>query len=141
MSKVTSQAATIPRYGNPSMINTDKYYFSHGKAPRGYGMWIFDIGGTTFNYTGNWQKARKAAIKEARRLKKLGYNIFRPIILPNPISSRAATDPTYVSPGFPNPKRRHKRNPSAKATRGMTGELMLLGLAAGIGYLVWKNRA
>lgn len=42
-------------------INTTQYQFAHGKKPRGYGLWIFDlrVGGETrqFSATGNYGDA------------------------------------------------------------------------------------
>jgi len=30
-------------------INTTEYEFSHGKKPRGYGLWVFEVTGTDGN--------------------------------------------------------------------------------------------
>jgi len=51
-------------------VRTEEYEFAHGKAPRGSGQWIFDMGsGAThhaFSYYGRFTEARKAAVKDAK---------------------------------------------------------------------------
>jgi len=57
-------------------INTTKYEFSHGRKPRGYGQWMFEVLGsdgagayTTSTYTVlDWY--RLAVHEAARRLKR-----------------------------------------------------------------------
>ena len=59
---------------NPVEVNTTQYQFSHGKAPRGAGHWIFAIGRngawTEFQPTGlmTYGAAKRLAIAEARSL-------------------------------------------------------------------------
>jgi len=49
-------------------FNTGPYYFSHGCAPRGYGMWGFYFdGGEPWFTTGSYAYAKKAATAEAKR--------------------------------------------------------------------------
>jgi len=44
-----------------------KYICAHGKTPRGYREWAFDMGdGNMFFYTGIFGEAKRAAVKEAR---------------------------------------------------------------------------
>ncbi len=45
----------------------NEYIFSHGKAPRGEGLWMFDLDGEVFEFFGMFSKARAGAITEARR--------------------------------------------------------------------------
>jgi len=47
-------------------IEKNQYIFSHGKAPRGYGMWAFEVADREYFYTGNFAEAKKEAFKEAR---------------------------------------------------------------------------
>lgn len=45
-----------------------KYICAHGKTPRGYREWAFDMGDESmFFYTGIFAEAKRAAVKEARR--------------------------------------------------------------------------
>lgn len=55
--------------------NTDQFRNSHGKAPKGYGTWAFEITGTdgrgaytteTYFITGKMSDARKQAIKRMK---------------------------------------------------------------------------
>ena len=45
-------------------VNTRKYEITHGKQPRGWGMWGFFIGNDTepFWHTGKYADAKRAAI-------------------------------------------------------------------------------
>ncbi len=46
-----------------------KYICSHGKTPKGYGVWAFDLGGgEMFFHTSSFAEAKRAAVKEAKRL-------------------------------------------------------------------------
>ena len=47
-------------------VNTNEFIFSHRKEPRGYGLWMFEIGGLPFEYTGRYAVAKKFAIKYAQ---------------------------------------------------------------------------
>lgn len=45
-----------------------KYICAHGKTPRGYREWVFDMGDEgVFCYAGIFTEAKRAAVKEARR--------------------------------------------------------------------------
>lgn len=46
-------------------VNTAHYVTSHGKAPRGYGVWGFEILNETYFYTGAYGQAVSRAKKEA----------------------------------------------------------------------------
>ncbi len=47
-------------------VNTNQYRFSHGRDPRGTGLWMFQIGTEQFQYTGSYANAKKSAIAMAR---------------------------------------------------------------------------
>jgi len=52
-------------------IITNTYFNSHGKAPRGFGGWMFQLesGGIDFKqfyFNGSFSDAKKAAVKDAR---------------------------------------------------------------------------
>lgn len=55
------------------IVDTQRYRFSHGKAPKGYGLWMFDLrdlnGATRFQMTASYGEAKAAAVKEARARK------------------------------------------------------------------------
>jgi len=48
------------------------YKFVHGRAPRGKGLWSFELGDhrhwTTFWFDGTYTDAKRAAMKQARTL-------------------------------------------------------------------------
>jgi hypothetical protein len=44
-------------------FKTDRYEFSHGKKPGGWGRWIFDCNGILFESTGYLTDAKKEAKK------------------------------------------------------------------------------
>lgn len=46
--------------------DTNQYQFSHGRQPRGWGLWAFEVGGETFTYTGHYGEAKRAAFEFAR---------------------------------------------------------------------------
>ena len=46
--------------------DTTQYQFSHGKQPRGYGRWAFEVGGETFFFTAHYSVAKKQAFEVAR---------------------------------------------------------------------------
>lgn len=48
-------------------VVTSKYERTHGKMPRGYGMWIFEAeDGTWYEELGTYTEAKKTAIKKAK---------------------------------------------------------------------------
>lgn len=47
-------------------VDTNEFMFSHRKEPKGYGLWMFEIGGLPFEYTGRYSVAKKFAIKYAQ---------------------------------------------------------------------------
>lgn len=47
-------------------VLTDKFEFSHGHAPRGFGWWWFQIGGQPFQHRANYADARRRAVRVAR---------------------------------------------------------------------------
>lgn len=61
-------------------VETWKYEYAHGKKPRGFGLWWFDIvlnydssdrllSFTTLTFTGSYTEAKRAAVKQAKQLK------------------------------------------------------------------------
>ena len=51
------------------IVSTRSYKRSHNKAPRGYGMWAFEINRKEYFITGNFADARKEAVKVAKEEK------------------------------------------------------------------------
>jgi hypothetical protein len=53
-------------------FSADRYAFTHGHRPRGFGQWIFGLGRngawTNFTYTGTYSVAKAAALREARSI-------------------------------------------------------------------------
>jgi len=47
-------------------VSTTEYRFSHGKEPRGSGLWWFEIDGESVSYTGSYAVAKDSAIRYAR---------------------------------------------------------------------------
>ena len=47
-------------------FNTNRYTFSHGKAPRGYGVWWFEARGQEVSFSGKYAEAKKQAAKWAK---------------------------------------------------------------------------
>ena len=58
-------------------VKTDKYIFSTGKNPRGYGRWAFEINGEEVFITGNYANAKKQAQTEAKK-----QGAFEIVVLP-----------------------------------------------------------
>ena len=58
-------------------VETDKYIFSTGKIPRGYGMWAFEIKHKEHFFHGNYSDCKKKAIIEARK-----QDAFEIVVLP-----------------------------------------------------------
>ena len=52
-------------------VETRPYVISHGKEPRGWGLWMFrlrrGIRAEEYGFTGNYAVARREALKFARR--------------------------------------------------------------------------
>jgi hypothetical protein len=46
--------------------DTNQYVASHGKQPRGYGKWAFEVGRETYFFDGFYSEAKKAAFEVAR---------------------------------------------------------------------------
>ena len=46
--------------------DTNQYQASHCKQPRGWGLWVFQVGGEEFRYGGFYSEAKKAAFQIAR---------------------------------------------------------------------------
>lgn len=46
-------------------IQTSRFQFNHGRKPRGFGRWAFDIAGELFFFTGLYGEACKAAKRVA----------------------------------------------------------------------------
>lgn len=59
-------------------VNTDHYFFSHGKQPRGTGAWLFEVGCQAFPAQGPYSEAKKQAIKFARTRKGVTEIIVLP---------------------------------------------------------------
>jgi len=47
-------------------INTWKFRASHGKSPRGFGLWMFTIGNITWDCMGTYADACKRAKRQAQ---------------------------------------------------------------------------
>jgi hypothetical protein len=47
-------------------VETNEYEFSHGRKPRGLGVWAFRIGEETVFITGTFTTAKSLAAKNAR---------------------------------------------------------------------------
>jgi hypothetical protein len=50
----------------PVRVTTTKFTWSHGRQPRGRGLWAFAIGGQTRFISGTYREAKKQALAEAR---------------------------------------------------------------------------
>lgn len=51
----------------PVAVSTEEYEFSHGRKPKGYGLWWFATDRTPeFSYTGNYGEAKRHAISVAK---------------------------------------------------------------------------
>ena len=48
-------------------VKTTDYVNTHGKDPKGYGFWFFQIGEQTGHITGNYSEAVKYAKRSAQR--------------------------------------------------------------------------
>lgn len=48
-------------------VKTDDYVNAHGKDPKGYGFWFFQVGEQTCHITGNYGEAVKYAKQSAQR--------------------------------------------------------------------------
>ena len=48
-------------------FNNNRYRFNHGKAPRGYGWWLFTYEGQEFQHTGTLTEAKKACAEHIRK--------------------------------------------------------------------------
>ena len=55
-------------------VETNEYFNAHGKAPRGFGGWWFQLLDATrrdqgdFTFTGTYTEARKAAVAKAKEM-------------------------------------------------------------------------
>lgn len=47
-------------------VNKDGYLFNHGKYPKGYGSWAFEVKGETYWFTGLFSVCATEAKKVAR---------------------------------------------------------------------------
>lgn len=52
-------------------VDTNRYYGSHMKQPRGRGNWAFEIGGKTVFFRGLYSEVKTRAVKEARKDKRI----------------------------------------------------------------------
>lgn len=52
----------------PVRVDTSQYRFSHGREPRGYGLWLFAIGDEQRAYTATYGKAKAFAIRYAKSI-------------------------------------------------------------------------
>ena len=50
---------------HPISVGTGRFELSHGRMPRGFGTWAFDIDGETVFFSGLYRDAKKAAIRAA----------------------------------------------------------------------------
>ncbi|MEW6657201.1 MAG: hypothetical protein AB1424_00945 [Thermodesulfobacteriota bacterium] len=48
-------------------VSTGQYEASHGRLPRGWGRWAFQIGEQIEWFAGTYTEARKLAIKQAQQ--------------------------------------------------------------------------
>ena len=46
-------------------VNTDTYKFSHGKDPKGYGCWWFQVGPHEVTFAGTYTEAKQQAVRFA----------------------------------------------------------------------------
>ena len=56
-------------------VNNEIYKASHGKDPRGYGRWAFEIDGRETFITGTYKDARNKAIKMTKIVSPTTYEI------------------------------------------------------------------
>lgn len=54
---------------NEIEVVTSQYRFSHGKEPKGRGLWLFCFVGSkdVFEFNGSYGEAKRAAIAEAQK--------------------------------------------------------------------------
>ena len=57
------------------IVDTSKYENTHGKQPRGYGMWFFKIGNKEVHFTGSYGVCKQKAINRAKRTPNI-YRIY-----------------------------------------------------------------
>jgi len=57
-------------------VNTMSYKRSHGKSPRGYGMWAFEINREEYFITGTYSEAKTKAIKLAKSKKAFEVRVL-----------------------------------------------------------------
>jgi len=71
--------------------NTEKYEATHGRKPRGYGMWMFEMVGTdgrgswlreTVRATGTLAMARAAAVREFKASSGRIKSVDEVVVLP-----------------------------------------------------------
>jgi hypothetical protein len=74
--KAAPEDGQKPKESTMIEVNTREYEFAHGNNPRGYGHWAFFFDRSTEPYwvEGRYTDAKKAAVKEARRL---GFRFVR----------------------------------------------------------------
>ncbi|MCP5521299.1 MAG: hypothetical protein H7A46_07100 [Verrucomicrobiales bacterium] len=60
-----SSMMTNPYPARRIRVVTDKFEFSHGHAPRGFGWWWFQIGDQPFQHLASYAEARRRAVREA----------------------------------------------------------------------------
>ena len=58
-------------------VNTERYEFSTGKKPRGFGGWAFQVGDQVVFLTDLYSEVRKTAIAQAR-----SNGVAKVIVLP-----------------------------------------------------------
>lgn len=49
-------------------VRTHQYQASHGRKPRGTGLWAFLLHGVEFCFTGTYSQAKAQAVAAAKRL-------------------------------------------------------------------------
>ncbi len=47
-------------------VNTSEYEFSHGRKPRGFGLWVFQVGEEMVWLRGAYTATKKQAIRNAK---------------------------------------------------------------------------
>jgi len=62
-------------------VNTNNYYWAHGKNPRGYGRWMFEVisdgnGTETVAHTGTYSEAKAEAMKVARKMEAMYITVM-----------------------------------------------------------------
>lgn len=58
------------------IFSSREYEFENGRKPKGFGYWGFEFEGHEFWATGTLGEAKKACMKEIRRIAPAGYTMM-----------------------------------------------------------------